>query len=321
MHARMMDAIVDNSTAAYLAVDSDGILIFANSAARRMLDVGEADVGRPFQDLPISYRPTELRSHIDEVRLQGRPLRLDHQDHQRRPSEPMRVTIDISPLLGSDGKIFAVLLCFTDTTRTFRLQQELEAAHESLETTIEELQSANEELETTNEELQSTNEELETTNEELQSTNEELETTNEELRSTNEELETTNEELRRQSEESTAYRTHSEAVLGSIGLGIIVLDREARVLSWNHWNEAAWGLRADEATGQPLATLDLGLPVQMLQPAIIQAIAAGEPSDITLDTVDRRGRPLRCRVRVTRLSSEDRSDRGAILLLEQVAGG
>ena len=61
------------------------------------------------------------------------------------------------------------------------MQHELEAAQESLETTIEELQSANEELETTNEELQSTNEELETTNEELQSTNEELETTNEEL--------------------------------------------------------------------------------------------------------------------------------------------
>ena len=61
------------------------------------------------------------------------------------------------PLATREGQIIATLLTFTDTTRTFRLQQELEAAQESLETTIEELQSANEELETTNEELQSTN--------------------------------------------------------------------------------------------------------------------------------------------------------------------
>ncbi len=110
LHARMMDSIVDTSATAYPVVDNDGVLMFANASARRLLDVGEADVGRPFQDLAISDRPTELRTHIDEVRLHGRPLRLEHQNHQRRPSEPMRLTIDITPLGSHDGKPFAIQL-------------------------------------------------------------------------------------------------------------------------------------------------------------------------------------------------------------------
>ncbi len=188
---------------AYLAVDSEGILVFANAQARRMLDVGEADIGRPFRDLPISYRPTELRSRIEDAHRQARPIRIEHQEYFRPPGDPIRISIEVAPLLIGSANSAATLLTFTDTTANFQLQQDLRAAQESLETTIEELQSANEELETTNEELQSTNEELETTNEELQSTNEELETTNEELRATNEELEATNEELRNQSEAAT----------------------------------------------------------------------------------------------------------------------
>ena len=130
---------------------------------------GEADVGRAFQDLSISYRPVELRGRIDEAHRQGRPVRIEHQAYHRPPADPIRLTIDVAPLATREGQVIATLLTFTDTTRTFRLQQELEAAQESLETTIEELQSANEALETTNEESgQSTNEELETTNEELQ---------------------------------------------------------------------------------------------------------------------------------------------------------
>ena len=75
-----------------------------------------------------------------------------------------------------------------------RLEQELAATKEYLQSVIEtqevtneELQSANEEILSSNEELQSTNEELETAKEELQSANEELSTVNDELRSRNQE--------------------------------------------------------------------------------------------------------------------------------------
>jgi two-component system CheB/CheR fusion protein len=315
----LLDAIIDNSASAYLAIDGNGIVVLANAPARRMLEVGEADVGRAFQDLSISYRPVELRSRIDEAHRQGRPVRIEHQDYHRPPAEPIRLTIDVAPLAVRDGQVIATLLTFTDTTRTFRLQQDLEAAQESLETTIEELQSANEELETTNEELQSTNEELETTNEELQSTNEELETTNEELRSTNEQLEHINDELRVQSDASNAYRQYAEAILRSTNSGVIVLDQDQVVRSWNRWSENIWGLREEEAVNRKLVELDFGLPVQRLEPAVRSVIGGGEAVDMRVDAVERRGRPIRCRVRLSPLLYEDRAAHGAVLSVEEVA--
>ena len=107
LHTRLLDAIVDNSSSAYLAIDSDDQLIFASAGARRMLEVGESDIGRPFRDLAVSYRPTELRSRIDEVRRQTRPLRLEHQEYHRPPANPIRVTIDVAPLVDRDGRAFA----------------------------------------------------------------------------------------------------------------------------------------------------------------------------------------------------------------------
>jgi two-component system, chemotaxis family, CheB/CheR fusion protein len=314
----LLDAIVDNAISAYIAVDTDGIVVFVNAQARRMLDVGEADVGRPFHDLPISYRPVELRRHIEETQRQGRPLRLEHQAHQRAANDQVWLTIDVVPL-GRDGSPFATLLAFTDTTRTFQLQQELEAVQESLETTIEELQSANEELETTNEELQSTNEELETTNEELQSTNEELETTNEELRSTNEHLEIVNDELRRQSDVAQNYRRYTDAILRSTDAGIIVLDQGQKVRSWNQWSQNAWGLREEEAVGQNFIELDVGLPVHELETAVRKAVADGRAADMRVNGVDRRGRSIQWRVRVSPLLYDDRTARGAMLIVEEVA--
>jgi two-component system CheB/CheR fusion protein len=319
VQTQLLQAIVDHSSSAYLAIDNEDVLTFASAAARRLLEVGDSDVGRPFQDLSVSYRPIELRSQIDEVRRQMRPIRIEHQEYHRPPADPIRLTIELAPLMARDGGSFTILLTFTDTTRTFTLQQELEAAQESLETTIEELQSANEELETTNEELQSTNEELETTNEELQSTNEELETTNEELRSANEELETTNDELRRHSDEFADYRLHTEAVLRSLDAGVVVVNTDLKVRSWNRWSENIWGLREEEVIDEPFGALDIGLPVQQVEPALRQAIRDGAASETTLDALDRRGRKMKCRVRISPLLYDDRTAQGAVIVVEDLS--
>jgi two-component system, chemotaxis family, CheB/CheR fusion protein len=282
-----------------------------------VLDDHLPNVDRPPH--PIDILPPQaksLRSQIDEVRRRIRPVRIEHQLYHRPPAEPIRLTIDVAPLISGDGRQFAVLLTFTDTTRTFTLQQELEAAQEGLETTVEELQSANEELETTNEELQSTNEELETTNEELQSTNEELETTNEELRSANEELETTNEELRRHSDEFGAFRRYVDAILRGVDAGVVVVDAELKVRSWNRWSENAWGLREEEVIGQPFGSLDIGLPVQELEAPLREAVAQSKSKETVADGLDRRGRSMQCRVRITPLTYDDRSTQGAVLLVE-----
>jgi two-component system CheB/CheR fusion protein len=317
---KLVEAITDTAATAYLAVGMDGRLIYANPAARRLLEVGEGDIGRAFQDLSVSYRPTELRSRIDEAHRIGRSLRIEHQDYHRPPADPIRLSIDITPLFQNDKDQFATLLAFTDTTRTYQLQRELEAAQESLETTIEELQSANEELETTNEELQSTNEELETTNEELQSINEELETMNEELRSANEDMEAANDELRRQSVEHTEYRRYAESVLRSMDVGIMVVDQDLMLRSWNRWNENAWGLRGEEVVGEKLLDLDIGLPMFLLRDKLEAVIAGREAqAELRVNGLDRRGRSISCRARVFPLLYDDRLPHGAVLTLEDIS--
>jgi two-component system CheB/CheR fusion protein len=89
-----------------------------------------------------------------------------------------------------------------------------------------------------------------------------------------------------------------------------------RVTSWNRWSENAWGLREEEVVGQLFGALDSGLPVQQIEPKIGHALIDGATSDVTLDAVDRRGRALKCRVRVAPLLYEDRSKQGAVILLE-----
>jgi two-component system CheB/CheR fusion protein len=317
--ALMLEAVVNEIGTALLVVDEAGSVLLANTPARHLLGVGEADIGRPFQDLPISYRPMELRGPIEEAFRHRRGIKLEDQEYRLTQSEVLRLTIDLRPLPRPDGSAFAVLLSFVDTTRIHGLERELETAQESLENSIEELQSANEELETTNEELQSTNEELETTNEELQSTNEELETLNEEARSSNEEMESVNEELRIQAEQASAYRLHLESVLRSMNGGIIVLDRKHLIQSWNRWSENNWGLRGEEVIGTSFETLEIGVPMHQLREAIV-AVESGreEQVDQELEGVDRRGRRILCRVRVSVLMDENGDHHGLVLVFQDI---
>lgn len=316
---RLLEAIINEAGNALLVVDDAGSVALANAPARNLLGVGDADLGRPFQDLPISYRPIELRGPIEEVFRQRTGVRLEDQEYRLNQSEVMRLTIDVRPLFNPDGSVYAVLLAFIDQTRLHTLHRELEAAQENLEHSIEELQSANEELETTNEELQSTNEELETTNEELQSTNEELETLNEEARSSNEEMESVNEELRIQAEQASVFRIYLESAMRAMNGGIVVLDQHHAIRSWNRWSENTWGLRAEEVMGTNFDLLDIGLPIQKLRDALA-AVQLGreEHVDKILDGVDRRGRRILCRVRVSALSVDEGDVDGLVLIFQDI---
>lgn len=312
---QLLEATFNEIGTAIVVVDEHGAVALANLPARLLLGVGQADVGRPFQDLPISYRPIELRGPIDETFRTGRGVRLEDQEFRLTQSEVMRLSIDIRPLLRPDRTVHAVLLAFHDHTHVHALRTELEAAQENLEQSIEELQSANEELETTNEELQSTNEELETTNEELQSTNEELETLNEEARSSNEEMESINEELRIQAEQAASYRLHLESVLRAMNGGIIVIDQRHVIQSWNRWSEATWGLRAEEVVGNSIDALDIGVPIHQLRDSMAEVLGAREEqAEQLLEGLDRRGRRILCRVRITGLLDEGGGVLGLVMM-------
>jgi two-component system CheB/CheR fusion protein len=211
-----------------------------------------------------------------------------------------------------------VSIAFFDVTATRALVDKVVQTNHQLEAAYEELQSTNEELETTNEELQSTVEELETTNEELQSTNEELETMNEELQSTNDELHTINDALHERSVELDDAQSFVASLVNSIHFGLLVVDRELRVLVWNRGCEELWGLRFDETKDQSLTVLDIGLPVEQIRPLIGNAfVDPNKPSEAVVEAVNRRGRPIQVRVTCTGFQAyPEEGVNGAVLLME-----
>ncbi|MGK3960168.1 chemotaxis protein CheB [Sorangium sp. So ce118] len=147
--------------------------------------------------------------------------------------------------LPSDGRV-EFIVCFSQTPhdpfrpvkgtagsprlapeeQIWRLEQELAAAREHLQTVIEEHDTASEELQALNEELQSSNEEL-------QSTNEELETTNEELQSANEELTTLNQEINVKSSELITLNQRLVAIQNAIAYPLLVVDKNLRLTDYN----------------------------------------------------------------------------------------
>jgi two-component system CheB/CheR fusion protein len=315
----LREGAYDATPGAQIVVDREGVLVMANEHARRMLGLGVRDIGRNTHDLDLSYRPVELRGRLERIAEERHPIAVDGVRWRSPSGQDRVVDVRMAPVV-RDGELLGTTIAYTDTTEVFRLQTELAESRSDLEQTHEELQSTVEELETTNEELQSTNEELETTNEELQSANEELETMNEELQSTNEELETMNDELRQRTFELNDVNAFLETILTRIGLAVAVLDRSHHVQLWNGQAHELWGLTAQEAEGQHLLTLDIGLPVEELEPLLRACLnGGGERQQTTLDAVNRRGKTVRCMVSCVPLSAlDDGAVTGLILMMEPV---
>jgi two-component system, chemotaxis family, CheB/CheR fusion protein len=318
MHLR--ELAFESLPVAQIIINFDGILVLANAAARTLFDLNVMDLGRPLQDLEISYRPLELRSYIDQV-YRERHLVMVNNVMRNLPEHYIQsLDVQFNPLEGENDSLLGVSITFVDVTRYHSLQELLEHSNQELETSNEELQSSNEELETTNEELQSTNEELETTNEELQSSNEELETMNEELQSTNEELQTINAELQQRTGELNEANAFVNSIFASLQVGVIVIDRKFDILTWNHLAEELWGLRVDEVLGHSLLGLDIGLPVEQLKEPILNCLKGDAVRrEMILDARTRRGRDIRCRLSFSLLSGIEFQYRGVILLMEEVA--
>ncbi|MGN6663305.1 MAG: CheR family methyltransferase [Solirubrobacterales bacterium] len=316
-HADLRAAAAAVGPVARLVVDAARFLVDVNLRAQELFEVGPADVGRPLQDLELSYRPVELRGPLDKAFDEGRPINAG-QVEWGEPGQERILEVEVTPITQAGRSPLGAAITFADVTDYARLETEHGKSKRELETAYEELQSTVEELETTNEELQSTNEELETTNEELQSANEELQTMNEELTSTNDELEAMNEEQRQHTDQLDRLNLFLEGILGNLGVGVVVVDRERKVQLWNANSEDLWGLRAEEVEGEDLLALDIGLPVKELKKPLEAATSPSSSSThLVLDAVNRRGRGFRCEVRVMPLVSEKQGLYGGIVLMRE----
>jgi two-component system CheB/CheR fusion protein len=327
-YVRLREAAFDTAPYAQIVVDETGTLALANEQARLRFGLDPRDVGRPFQDLELSYRPAELRGPIEEAQSERRALTLDDVRRDRPGEEEAQfLDIHVTPLRANGDEALGVSITFEDVTRYHQLREELRRSNQELETAYEEVQSTNEELETTNEELQSTVEELQTTNEELQASNDEMETINEELRTTNEELQTKNVELEQRTADLNQTKLFLESILASVDVGVVVIDRDFEILLWNEQAQNLWGLREPEVLGRSLLSLDIGLPVaELAEP--VRALLADEGAEtepgtappeheMSLEAVNRKGQVIEVQITNTLRRAPDGETEGVVLVIRK----
>ena len=144
----------------------------------------------------------------------------------KRDDAYVPVTVGVKPVKIPHQEETLLLVTFADEPQAASAKPPEEVPGETSEAQVRQLEH---DLRSTREDLRTTIEELETSNEELKVSNEEVMSMNEELQSTNEELETANDELRARQDELNSLARYQDMVLGSLQVGLIVLDRNLAV--------------------------------------------------------------------------------------------
>lgn len=278
--------------------------------------------GEPTTDLTRMVRPgllAALRSALRKARQQGIQVK-ETGLRVQSAGEVRSVDLRVSPIRDPNSKEPCFLVLFDDATRrkvpagergkktksaskapqraaeeVLRLEEELRATRDYLQSIIESQEAAAEELRSANEEAQATNEELDTAKEELQASNEELNTVNDELRARNLEQSTLNSDLRK--------------LLGSINVPLVMVGKDLHI---------RWFTPAMEPLLNLLPT-DQGRPITDLQSSripnfreLLVAALAGEQNQ-SIEMESPAGRWLSLRILPYR--GPDNSVDGAIATL------
>ena len=104
------------------------------------------------------------------------------------------------------------------------------------------------------------------------------------------------------------------------GSAVVVLDRGLHIRIWSEKAQDFWGVRGDEVRGHGFLDLDIGLPVEELRQVLRDTLVDGRDREQSLDGVNRRGKQIRCRVRVAPYL-EPAGVAGLILLIEETEPG
>lgn len=196
---------------------------------------------------------TVNRQQAEEQANQAR----EQSDQERNIStiqeENERLKAEISRIEGINRSLLEANQDLTDTVMNLRRNnEELAVGHEEAEANAEEVK-------TLNEEMQATNEELVTINEELEATVEELHTANSDIEARSRELQESSETLIAERATSEAARTQLEAILLSLGDGVLVVDHAGAIVLTNAAYERMFdtdtaGFVAEDEDGHPLPT-------------------------------------------------------------------
>lgn len=212
--------------------------------------------------------------HTKPVNFQVVPFKVNNQNELY-----FMIVVEDSPSRAQSGKERSSgIEEKRDAGRVAKLEQELSATKEYLQSVIET-------QEATNEELQSANEEILSSNEELQSTNEELETAKEELQSANEELSTVNDELRSRNTEVSQINSDLTNLLGSIDMAIVMVGSDLTIRRFTPPAEKIFGLISHDV-GRPLANINPTIEIPDLQQTVLKVMAQPQIIERTVNERD-----------------------------------
>jgi two-component system CheB/CheR fusion protein len=187
---------------------------------------------------------------------------------------------------GKPGSLQARNESRRDAKHITKLEDELSATKEYLNSVIES-QGA------TNEQLQSANEEILSSNEELQSTNEELETAKEELQSTNEELITVNDELRNRNQEVSQFNSDLTNLLSSISIPVVMLGSDLTIRHFTPVAQKLLGLIPGDV-GRPFLNINPTIRLPGFQELVSQVMM--DLQTVETDVSDRSGKHYSLRI-------------------------
>jgi two-component system CheB/CheR fusion protein len=215
---------------------------------------------------------------------------------QEAPAQPARQTQTVR-----SGRISE-----STSRRITKLEQELAASQEYL-------QSVTEAQEATNEALQSANEEILSSNEELQSTNEELETAKEELQSANEELSTVNDELRSRNLDVTHINNDLTNLLGSVDIAMVIVGSDLTIRRFTPKAQKIFGLIAGDI-GRPLQNINPPLEMPKIQQMVLHVM--DQPESLESELTDRNG--SRYQLRILPYRTQDNKIDGAVITIVDI---
>ncbi len=258
------------------------------------------------EGLLVELRNAITRAKKDNAAVEKRNLRIKNTNENGEKPEEVDLTrlvnFQVVPLTLGNLKELYFMIVFQEThpehareaaARRTRPREETASAlkqsaklEQELAATKEYLQSVIETQEATNEELQSANEEILSSNEELQSTNEEMETAKEELQSANEELTTVNDELRSRNLEVTQINNDLINLLSSIDIAVIMIGSDLTIRRFTPKAQKFLGLIPGDI-GRPLSNIHPTIEIADLQSLVLQVVSDFHPLEREL--TDRMG--------------------------------
>jgi two-component system CheB/CheR fusion protein len=250
------NALFERFAPAAVLIDAHFEVLHSTGTVERFLLPGSSsDKPSLLPRLPQSIR-TQLPAAIRRIQRTEHPVLL-----RGSRSKSGGTDVEILPVRDASGesKALRYLIAFQQTpskstvakTRAAhgRLQHELRATQEDLQSAISQLKRSNEELRASHEETMSINEEL-------QSMNEELESSKEELQSVNEELNTVNTQLQSKVGELEVANSDLRNLLASNEVATFCLDRSLRIKWFTPAANRLFNLLQTDI-GRPVADLSL----------------------------------------------------------------